>query len=109
MLQILSFVGGCVQVLQVVSVTDVGALDVECVVPTDSWDLSNHGDRQYRRNVCSSSVRVAGRIHHSQSENQTMVDMGVLVLAHYVRGDCDHCERVSSTSMGYSESLHSMI
>lgn len=98
--------GGCVQVLQVVSVTDVGAPDVECVVPIDSWDLSNHGHRQYWRNVCSSSVRVAGRIHHSQSENQTMVDLGVLVLAHHVRRDCNHCERVSSTSMGYSEYLY---
>jgi len=94
-----------VQVLQVVSVADLGAPHVKCVVPVDSWDLPNHGDRQHWWDLCSDSVCFAGRVYHTQSQNQAMVDLGLLVIAYHVCRDCHHCERVSRTSMGYSEML----
>jgi len=92
-----------VQVLPVLSFADLGAPHVECVVSADRWDLPNHGDCQHGRHVRSDRVCVAGRVHHPQSQNQALVDLGLLVVAYHVCRDGHHCERVSGTSMGDSE------
>lgn len=82
------------QVLQFLSVAHVSAPHVESLVSVDC---------EHRRNLRVDHLCSPWRIHHSKRENQTLVDLGLLVIANHICRDGNHRERVSRTPMNYSQ------
>lgn len=66
--------------------------------------MSNNGGGQHWRKLRVDGDGDAVRVHHPQTENQAVVDLGLLVVTDGVWHESSRRERVSCTSVGDSAS-----
>ena len=64
--------------------------------------MSNDGGVQYWRKLRVDGDGDAVRVHHPETENQAVVDLGLLVVTDGICCESIRRERVSCTSMGDS-------